>query len=74
MNKGSFAFGIILLIIGAIGIGNSLLAPYFSATPPLTWGRTEKYIPSRWDRLVAISVSLLIFAYGIWLTLPTSPK
>jgi hypothetical protein len=74
MNYGGFLFGVILSIVGAIGVGNALLSRYFSATPPLTWGRKESYRPTQRERLIMFAVSVVILAYGIWLIVAAWPR
>ena len=74
MSNGVFLFGVILSIVGTVGIGNALLSPHFSASPPLAWGRKETYRPSPRDRVIAVAVSVVILGYGIWLIIGTWPR
>lgn len=66
---GRLFFALMLIIVGLIGVGNSLTARYFSSRLPLSWGKRTFYKPERRDRVIAFGISFGFFLYGSWLLL-----
>lgn len=67
MNAARILFALILVVVGVIGVGNSLTASFFLHGPPLSWGKRTLYKPQPRDRWFALCVSLMFVIYGGWL-------